>query len=77
MSQELKLPELGDGIQKAVVAVWHYQVGDRIKAGDDVVEVVTDKAAFSVSAERPGKLEQILVAQGQEAAIGQTLAVIA
>lgn len=76
MAQELKLPELGDGISKAVVAVWHFQVGDQIKAGDDVVEVVTDKAVFNVSADRSGKLEQILVNQGQEAAIGQALAVI-
>ncbi len=76
MNQELKLPELGDGIQKAVVAVWHYQVGDQIAAGDDVVEVVTDKAAFNVSADRSGRLEQILVSQGQEAVIGQALALI-
>ncbi len=69
MDQELKLPELGDGIQKAVVAVWHYQVGDQIKAGEDVVEVVTDKAVFNVSADRSGRLEKILVDQGQEAVI--------
>lgn len=76
MSQKLILPELGDGIQKATVAVWHYQVGEKIEAGADVVEVVTDKASFSISAQKSGKLETILVPQGQEAVIGETLGLI-
>lgn len=67
------LPELGEGIAKATVACWHYKEGDRLRAGDEVVEVVTDKAVFSVPAEAPGVLTRIFVAQGAEAAVGGKL----
>ena len=76
MIHELKLPELGDGIAKASVAVWHFKEGDAVSADDDLVEVVTDKAVFNVSADCAGILEKILVAPDQEANVGQTLALI-
>ena len=71
------LPELGEGIEKATVACWHYKVGDRITQDDDVVEVVTDKAVFNVAAGVSGTLRGILVRDGQEVKIGETLAEIA
>jgi pyruvate/2-oxoglutarate dehydrogenase complex dihydrolipoamide acyltransferase (E2) component len=74
--QEIKLPELGEGIQKAVVACWHFKQGQSVKKDDDVLEVVTDKAVFNVPAPQNGKLKQILIADGQEAKIGEVLGVI-
>jgi len=71
------LPELGEGIEKATVACWHYKVGDRVNDNDDVVEVVTDKAVFNVAAGVSGTLRGILVRDGQEVKIGETLAEIA
>lgn len=67
------LPELGEGIEKAVVACWHYRPGDRVAAGDEVVEVVTDKAVFCVPADVSGTLKEIFVEEGGEAAIGGNL----
>lgn len=70
------LPELGEGIEKATVACWHYKVGDRVAQDDDVVEVVTDKAVFNVVAGASGILRGILVRDGQEVKIGEALAEI-
>ena len=70
------VPELGEGITKATVACWHGKPGDHIQEGDDLVELVTDKATFNVAAETSGILKQILVLAGQEAVIGATLALI-
>lgn len=70
------LPELGEGIETAMVAFWHCKVGDRVKRDDDLVEVVTDKATFNVSADSDGIVKEILVPEGEEARIGQALAVI-
>lgn len=70
------LPELGDGIEKAVIACWHYKVGEAVNPDDDIVELVTDKASFNVSAGEKGILQKILVAEGAEAKIGEVLAVI-
>jgi pyruvate/2-oxoglutarate dehydrogenase complex dihydrolipoamide acyltransferase (E2) component len=72
----LIVPELGEGITKATVACWHNKPGDRVTEGDDLVELVTDKATFNVSAEQTGILKEILVLEGKEAAIGATLALI-
>lgn len=67
------LPELGEGIAAATVACWHFKEGDRVNAGDEVVEVVTDKAVFSIPAEAPGVLTRIFVASGDEARVGGEL----
>ena len=70
------LPELGQGIEKATVACWHCREGDRVQEGDDVVEVVTDKASFTVAAGASGILREILVKDGEEAGIGAALGMI-
>ena len=72
----ITLPELGEGIETAVVSCWYVKPGDYVQEGDDVVELVTDKATFNVPAEKSGILKQILVAEGKEAPIGATLALI-
>ncbi len=71
---EIRLPELGEGITKATVACWFARPGDEVKEDDDVAEVVTDKASFSIQAPANGRIREILVAQGKDAAVGQVLA---
>lgn len=70
------LPELGEGITKATVAFWHYKVGQSIQKGDDVVELVTDKATFNVPASASGILLKVVYAEGQDVKVGEVLAVI-
>ena len=70
------LPELGEGITKATVSCWYAKPGDVVREGDDVVELVTDKAAFNVSATASGRLKKIFSKEGDEVAIGQPLAEI-
>ena len=74
--EQVILPELGEGITQATVAFWHVKVGQKISMDDDLVELVTDKAAFCVPAPKDGIVEEILVAEGQTARIGQRLAII-
>lgn len=75
MSQ-VTLPELGEGIEKATVACWHFKVGDKVLEGDDIVEVVTDKASFNIPAGQSGEIKQILIEEGKDAKIGEILAFI-
>ena len=74
--ERVTLPELGEGIEKATVASWHLKEGEPVKEGQDIVEMVTDKASFNVSAPRDGVLKEILVQEGRDADIGEALAVI-
>ena len=71
---KLLLPDLGEGIEKAVVSCWYFQAGDTVQEGEDVVEVTTDKATFNIPAPSSGVIRQTLVAEGQEVAVGTVLA---
>lgn len=70
------LPELGEGIEKAKIACWHTSVGQLVAIGDDIVEVVTDKASFNVPSGISGRIKEICVDEGQEIKIGEVLAVL-
>ena len=70
------LPELGEGIKDATVASWLFKEGNTVSEGDDVVELVTDKATFNVPSPKSGILKQILVEDGQIVPVGTALAII-
>jgi len=73
---ELKLPELTEGVNEAVVSFWHFKEGDSIKEGDEVVEMATDKAAFNVPSKSAGILKKIEAKEGDTVKVGETLAII-
>jgi len=73
---ELKLPELAEGVNEAVVSFWHFKEGDVIKEGDEIVEVATDKAAFNVPTKVAGTLKKIVANEGATIKVGSVLAVI-
>lgn len=73
---ELKLPELAEGVNEALVSFWHFKEGDSIKEGDEVVEMATDKAAFNVPTKAAGVLKEIKAKEGDTVKVGEVLAVI-
>jgi len=73
---ELKLPELAEGVNEAVVSYWLFKEGDAIKEGDEIVEMATDKAAFNVPSKISGSLKQIVAKEGETVKVGAILAVI-
>ena len=70
---QVTLPPLGEGIEKAKVAYWHVKVNDHVQEDADLVELVTDKATFNVSASASGVVQRICVGEGQEAKIGEVV----
>ena len=78
MSTELRLPQLGDTVAAAKLAVWLKQEGEAVTAGEPVVEVETDKTNVEIEAPASGVLRKIHVAAGTEGLeAGALLAVIA
>ena len=73
---ELKLPELAEGVNEAVVSFWHFKEGDSIKEGDEIVEMATDKAAFNVPCKFSGVLKKKVAQEGDTVKVGQTLAIV-
>lgn len=71
------LPELGEGIEQATIARWHFRVGDNVHVEDDLVELVADKASFNVPSGASGVIQNILVPEGRDARVGEVLALVA
>jgi pyruvate/2-oxoglutarate dehydrogenase complex dihydrolipoamide acyltransferase (E2) component len=71
---EVKLPPLGEGIAKAGVSYWIKSPGDAVKEGEDLVELVTDKATFNMPAPAAGILKEVLIGEGEDVQVGQVLA---
>jgi 2-oxoglutarate dehydrogenase E2 component (dihydrolipoamide succinyltransferase) len=70
---EVKLPELAEGVDKAVVSFWHKDIGEAISKGDDLVEMLTDKATFNVPAPVSGRLSSKNAEEGQEIKVGDII----
>ncbi|MFH1857188.1 MAG: biotin/lipoyl-containing protein [Candidatus Omnitrophota bacterium] len=70
------LPELGEDVTEAVVSFWHYEEGDTIEEGEDLVEMLTEKATFNVPSPSAGVLSKIYAEEGQTVKIGEIIAAI-
>lgn len=60
---ELKTPDLGD-TDKIELIKWYKKVGDPVQEGQEILELVTDKAAFPVEAPVNGIISEIRVLAG-------------
>ncbi len=78
MSQfHLKLPELGnDAGEEATVSFWYFEDGEAVPEGEDIVEMVTDKATFNVPCPVSGTLVEVLTPDGAKVKVGDVLAVL-
>jgi 2-oxoglutarate dehydrogenase E2 component (dihydrolipoamide succinyltransferase) len=70
------LPELGQGIKKAVVSFWFLKEGDKVKEKEDLVELTTDKAAFNLPSPCSGTISEIFFREGDTVNVGEVLAMI-
>ncbi len=77
MDFEVKLPPLGeDAPDQAEVSFWYVEEGEAVEKGQDMVEMVTDKAAFTVPAPAGGTLKDILTGEGDTVQVGEVMAIL-
>ena len=76
MATEVRLPHLGESIDRAQIVAWHKQVGDSVKRGDELADLETDKATLPLEAPKNGVLLAIVAAEGDTVFIGDLLSVI-
>lgn len=63
-------------MEEGTIVKWHKKAGDHIESGDLLIEVATDKATVEYNALDEGWLRQILVQEGEEAAVNDPIAVL-
>jgi len=74
---ELKLPELGnDAGEEATVSFWYFEEGEQVSEGEDIVEMVTDKATFNVPCPVAGTLVEVRTPDGDKVKVGDVMAVL-
>jgi len=56
MSQEIKVPEVGESITEVTIASWLKEDGDMVEQDEIIAELESDKATFELPAEVAGKL---------------------
>src|SRR5215475_11764786 len=77
MPIQVLMPALSPTMEKGNLAKWVKGVGDRIRSGDVIAEIETDKATMEVEATDEGTLGQILVPEGTaDVAVNTPIAVI-
>ncbi|WP_166239544.1 dihydrolipoamide acetyltransferase family protein [Paenibacillus turpanensis] len=74
---EVTIPHLAETLVSAVVGKWLKQPGDYIREYDVICELMTDKVNTEMPSPVEGTLVRLLVGEGQEAAVGQAICVIA
>jgi pyruvate dehydrogenase E2 component (dihydrolipoamide acetyltransferase) len=69
------MPKLSDTMTDGTVAAWHKKVGDKVKSGELLAEIETDKATMEFESYVDGTLLYIGVQKGETVAVDALLAV--
>ncbi|HEY1056580.1 MAG TPA: biotin/lipoyl-containing protein, partial [Emticicia sp.] len=75
-AKTVQMPLLSDTMTEGVIHAWLKKVGDKVKSGDILAEIETDKATMELEAYEDGTLLYIGVEAGQAAKVNEVIAVI-
>ena len=75
---DILMPALSPTMEEGTLAKWHVKAGDKVRSGDVIAEIETDKATMEVEAVDEGVVEAILVPEGaQEVKVNTPIARLA
>jgi dihydrolipoamide dehydrogenase len=77
MPGEITMPQLSDTMTEGTVVKWHKKEGDKIKEGEKIADVETDKAVMEMESFEAGTIAALLVKEGAKVKVGAVLAVVA
>lgn len=73
---EYRFPELGEGLHEGEIIKVHIKAGDTVTDEDIIMEVQNDKAIVEVPCPVNGKVQEVLVKDGQVCHVGEIVAII-
>jgi pyruvate dehydrogenase E2 component (dihydrolipoamide acetyltransferase) len=68
------MPSLGADMREGTLVLWKVKPGDRVKKGDIIAEVATDKGDIEIEVFEDGVVTEIVVEPGQQVPVGEVLA---
>ena len=76
MAEIIKMPKMSDTMTEGTIAAWLKNVGDKVKSGDILAEVETDKATMELENYEDGTLLYIGPKAGEAVAVDGILAIV-
>ena len=76
MSVDVVMPDL-QGAEEIVIGAWVKRKGDHVDEGETIVEARTDKVNAEIPSPVSGKIEELLVLEGEQVEVGQPIARVA
>jgi pyruvate dehydrogenase E2 component (dihydrolipoamide acetyltransferase) len=71
---DLKMPSLGADMEFGTLVQWRVAAGDRVRRGDIVAEVETQKGVFEIDIREDAVIGELMVAEGARVKVGAPLA---
>ena len=75
MATVVELPRLTDTMEEGVIAQWHVAVGDKVKRGQVIAEIETDKATMEFESFDAGIVLKLVAEEGETLELGAAIAV--
>ena len=76
MATVVEMPRLSDTMEEGVIAKWHVKEGDKVKRGQLIAEVETDKATMEFESFDAGHVLRLVAPEGETLPIGAPIAVL-
>lgn len=77
MPVKVEMPRLSDTMQAGTVVHWSVKEGDKVKSGQALADIETDKATMELTSFDDGVVASITVAEGQNVPVGTLIMLIA
>jgi pyruvate dehydrogenase E2 component (dihydrolipoamide acetyltransferase) len=76
MAEIVRMPKLSDTMTDGVIAKWHKKVGDKVKSGELLADIETDKATMEFESFQDGVLLHIGVQEKQAVPVDSIIAIL-
>lgn len=76
MAKEVRLPQLGQTMEEGTIVNCTVKIGDKVKKGDVIFEIETDKATLEMESPAEGFVKNILAEQGETLPVGAAIMVL-
>ena len=74
---QVTMPRFSQDMESGLILEWRVREGERVRAGQVLAEIDTDKATIELESPCDGRVASILHGNGAEVPVGEVIAIIA